>query len=267
LKVYPISMVGGIVGIVSLALPWLYIGISAPFIGSISVTGSGFEMLSLAGQLSLLTQIPGVGTAVSSSLTLMLIAAILVLIGSIVSFLHPAGGGVTLAGGAAGLAGGLWFGSIFTSLAGLTTGVTAGPGFGLFVVMAAGIMSLVGLAKPIKFAATPSVPAGPYGYPGYPPYPPYAGTPPYAAPGAYAPAPAYPPPSAATPYAASAPATPGPPLEAEPAPTPVPVEPPAPEPPVSQGTEGLLTCPTCGRTSAARFCSEDGTPTVAAAGP
>lgn len=261
MKLYPISMVGGVIGIVSLALPWVAITYTLMGI-SVTVSGSGFEVFSLASLLGMLGSLGSVGGALSGAILLMTVGVILALVGAIVSFLHYAGGAVTLAGGACGLAGGVWLGSVFSSLGGGTIGFAMGPGFGVFITIVAGIIAIVGIVKPIPLptAGQPRPYGSPY-YPsaGYPGQQPYAGYPPYASqyPGYTTPpppsptAPATPPaPEAAPAEAAAQPvapdATPMPPASSEPAAAAAPVA-------------SLRTCPTCGRQSATQFCPEDGT--------
>ena len=249
MKVYPVSIIGGILAIVSLALPWLILSATA-FGMSVSVSESGFGLLSLGGTLGGMGPLPGGGGV---SLTLMMIGVILVLIGGIISMLHFAGGIVTLAGSGCGIAGALWFGQSLSGLpGGLGLNVSAGPSFGVFLSLIAGVIALVGFVVPMTAGGPVRQWAGGFqAYPGYP-YP-YPGV--YAGPGG----PSYPT-QVPPPWVPSAPfslSTGGPVLA--PAGASAIPEPPRSEPTSPPRPDEPIVCPTCGQPAPSRFCPNDGT--------
>lgn len=277
MKVYPISMIGGVLPLVSLALPWFSMSITEPTIGlTVSVGASGFDLFSLQGSLGLFGTLPG---GFGTSLTLMLVGVVIALIGGILSFLHYVGGAVTLAGSVCGVVGALMFGQAIAGLGGGAFGVSAGPSFGVFLTLIAGVVALVGFAKPLQVGITappsypsyPSYAGYPYGYaPMYPPMYPVPGTAGPAYFGPPPPPPGFPAAQAPQPVSTSA-GTP------DPTPPPTSLEAPAPLPageqPPSEGSSpepaaveppGLVVCPTCGQPATSRFCPRDGTELVRA---
>jgi len=157
-----LSIVGGILGIISLVLPWFFLSFTA-FGFSISTGVSGIQILAGLGGLALQG-----GMAGGAGMLLLIVGVFLVLAGSIVAFLHPAGGLFTLGGGVAGLAGAFLLSRELSGLFGSLGGeISAGPSVGVFLALVAGILSLVGFRVQIPTPGPPR-PAGyayPYPYP------------------------------------------------------------------------------------------------------
>ena len=158
-----LSIVGGILGIISLVLPWLFLSFTA--VGFSFSTGvSGIQILAGLGGVFLQAGIAGGG----SGMLLLIAGVFLVLAGSIVAFLHPAGGLFTLGGGVSGLVGAFLLSQDFSGPSGNLGGeISAGPSVGVFLALVAGILSLVGFRVQIPTPGPPR-PAG-YAYPS--PYP------------------------------------------------------------------------------------------------
>ena len=135
-KMNTVSLVGGILGIISLVLPWFAVTVSALGV-SLSVGANGFQVLfGLASAFG-----GGVGTVdLGAGASLMMVGVVLVLVGSILSFLKWFGGIITLLGSVLGLVGGFMIGGLIPP----TPGLSVGPSYGIYLALIAGIISFLG---------------------------------------------------------------------------------------------------------------------------
>ena len=242
MRVNVVSLVGGILGFVSLPLPWLTVTMSG-FGFSQSISVSGVQLMASIGSIA------SGGTPTSQGLEsaafLVTLGLVLVLVGAIVSLLHPAGGIILIGGAVSGVSGTLLL-SAAPSMVGI--GFTVGPGVGLFLALIGGIVATCGFALPKRFMEPAA--RAPFVYMAMPP-PLYAN---YSNP-AYG-LPAAPPPDAPEPlpHPRSVALDPPP-----------PTAPPTPRPVEDQGSRvaaeavANLSCPVCGQRSNEPFCTRDGT--------
>ncbi len=145
---WAIGLLGGIIGLLSLALPWVSISVGV-FSASLSIGLSPFDMLKFlgtnAGTSSSSTPVsPELSPFVERIQTgvgVMLLGIVIFIIGSLISLLKTKGGYVMLAGAILGTAGiGIFTFSVSTG--GVSVGV--GPGFGVVIAFVAAIIVLVG---------------------------------------------------------------------------------------------------------------------------
>ena len=137
-RINVLSMLGGILGLVSLVMAWLTMTIATNR-GSFGRSFSGLQLFDLGSVLDpALSAVPGL----EASFILILLGVLIVVIGSMLSFLAPSvGGAVLLLGALLGLFGVLFF---RTTLAGSVQGVGAGPGIGVVFALIAGVFVIIG---------------------------------------------------------------------------------------------------------------------------
>lgn len=129
------SLIGAVMGLISLGLPWFSLVSTEPN-SYIHLDVRGIDLLTSPGTLV------EEGQTIPLTSPLLVAGAVFVLMGSLLAFLHPLGGGVTFGGGTVGMAG------VFLnarSISSLGVGLSAAPSVGVFLAVAGGIVSLLGL--------------------------------------------------------------------------------------------------------------------------
>ncbi|HKZ47255.1 MAG TPA: hypothetical protein VJ397_00545 [Thermoplasmata archaeon] len=141
MRVNALSIAGGILGLVSVPLPWLLA--TGPVAGaSTGVGASGVDVLLGFGSLGAFGALPA---GVDTALLVVFAGVVLSLAGSLAALVDPYGSGFLISGGAFGLAGGLLVGSAFAASGAGNVGPSSGP----FLAVSGGVLSAVGLAVPI----------------------------------------------------------------------------------------------------------------------
>jgi len=192
-----VSVLGGILGIVAVFLPWFTISVLGQ-----SFWSSGVGVMASLGEMEALGPAP---CDVRAIVYILIIGVFLALFGAVVSIFHPSGGAVQICAGGISLISAIALASRLTMDAGGL--VEAGPGLGLYLVIAAGVVSLLGFVIRPKGAVQP--PPAPPAYPrpevAEGPLPP-----PLAPPPGLAPPPPGPPPESPPPPPSGPPAPPNP---------------------------------------------------------
>ncbi len=139
-----LGIVGGVLGLITLALPWLVLTASGlGLYASVGVTPiqmfQGIQNSSSGSDLSAIPQ--DLLTRLEAAVGLLLVGIVVYVLGCVMSFVRPHGGAVMLAGVAISTMGALSFGTYSVLVASLSLG----PGIGEGLAAVAGILALAGV--------------------------------------------------------------------------------------------------------------------------